>query len=117
MEQILDDVIDKIIEKASTGVQVMWVIVKGIYDKKKHIICCDENTEKKEDYTEYILSLIDTDTLNKVKIVVKVIEDDKYLIDIIDIKGASVGVLDDIEEAIKQTLYVLEHGVIEPVAE
>lgn len=117
MEQILDDIIDKIVEKTSTGVKVMWAIVKGINDKKKHLMGCDEKTEKLEDYTEYTLSLIDTDVFNKVKIVVKVIEDDKYLIDIIDTKGASVGVFDDIEEAIKQASYVLEHGVIEPVAE
>lgn len=116
MEQILDDIIDKIIEKMSTGIKVMWAIVKGIGDKKKHLIGCDEKTEKLEDYTEYTLSLVDTDIFNKVKIVVKVIKDDKYLIDIIDTKGTSVGVFDDIEEAIKQASYVLEHGVIEPAA-
>lgn len=117
MEEILDDIIDKIAEKASTGVKVVWAIVKGINDKKKHLTSCDEKVKKLENYTEYTLSLIDIDTFNKVKIVVEVRENDKFLINITDTKGATVGVLDDIEEAVKQALYVLEHGVIEPVAE
>ena len=117
MEEMLDDIIDKIIEKASTGVKIMWAIVKGLNDKNKHLTGCDEKVKKSENYTEYTLSLIDTDTFNKVKIVVEVRENDKYLINIADIKGATVGVFDDIKEAVKQALYVLEHGVIEPVAE
>ena len=117
MEEMLDDIIDKIIERTNTGIKVMWAIVKGINDKKKHLTGCDEKVKKLENYTEYTLSLIDTDTFNKVKIVVEVRENDKYLINITDTKGATVGVFDDIKEAVKQALYVLEHGVIEPVAE
>ena len=117
MEEMLDDIIDKIIEGTNTGIKVMWAIVKGVNDKKKHLTGCDEKVKKSENYTEYTLSLIDTDTFNKVKIVVEVRENDKYLINIADIKGATVGVFDDIKEAVKQALYVLEHGVIEPVAE
>ena len=117
MEEMLDDIIGKIIERTNTGIKVMWAIVKGINDKKKHLTGCDEKVKKLENYTEYTLSLIDTDTFNKVKIVVEVRENDKYLINITDTKGATVGVFDDIKEAVKQALYVLEHGVIEPVAE
>ena len=117
MEEMLDGIIDKIIERTNTGIKVMWAIVKGINDKKKHLTGCDEKVKKLENYTEYTLSLIDTDTFNKVKIVVEVRENDKYLINITDTKGATVGVFDDIKEAVKQALYVLEHGVIEPVAE
>ena len=117
MEEMLDDIIDKIIEKANTGVKIMWAIVKGLNDKNKHLISCDAKVKKLENSTEYKLSLIDTNTFNKVKIVVEVRENDKFLINIADIKGATVGVFDDIEEAVKQALYVLEHGVIEPVAE
>ena len=117
MEEMLDDIIDKIIEGTNTGIKVMWAIVKGVNDKKKHLTGCDEKVKKSENYTEYTLSLIDTDTFNKVKIVVEVRENDKFLINIADIKGATVGVFDDIKEAVKQALYVLEHGVIEPVAE
>lgn len=117
MEKVLDDIIDKIVEKANIGVKTMWAIVKGLNDKNKHLIGCDEKTKKLENYTEYTLSLIDTDTFNKVKITIEVRETDKYLINITDTKSATVGVFDDIEEAIKQALYVLEHGVIEPVAE
>ena len=117
MEEMLDDIIDKIIERTNTGIKVMWAIVKGISYKKKHLTGCDEKVKKLENYTEYTLSLIDTDTFNKVKIVVEVRENDKYLINITDTKGATVGVFDDIKEAVKQALYVLEHGEIEPVAE
>ena len=117
MEEMLDDIIDKIIERTNTGIKVMWAIVKGINDKKKHLTGCDEKVKKLENSTEYTLSLIDTDTFNKVKIVVEVRENDKFLINITDTKGATVGVFDDIKEAVKQALYVLEHGVIEPVAE
>lgn len=117
MEEMLDDIIDKIIEGTNTGIKVMWAIVKGVNDKKKHLTGCDAKVKKLENSTEYKLSLIDTDTFNKVKIVVEVRENDKFLINIADIKGATVGVFDDIKEAVKQALYVLEHGVIEPVAE
>lgn len=117
MEEMLDDIIDKIIEGTNTGIKVMWAIVKGLNDKNKHLTGCDEKVKKSENYTEYTLSLIDTDTFNKVKIVVEVRENDKYLINITDTKGATVGVFDDIKEAVKQALYVLEHGEIEPVAE
>lgn len=117
MEKVIDDIIDKIMEKANTGIKVMWAIVKGLNDKCKHLTSCDEKVQKLENYTEYTLSLIDTDTFNKVKIVIEVRENDKFLINITDIKGATVGVFDDIEEAVKQALYVLEHGEIELAAE
>ena len=118
MEKILDDIIDKIIEKQNKGVQIMWAVVKGIGDKNKHLLGCDEKTEKNKDFTEYNLSLIDTDIFNKVKISVrfwKENEEDKYSIYISDMKENTVGVFDDIESAIDNALYVLEHGVIKPV--
>lgn len=118
MEKILDEIFDKIIEKQNKGVQIMWAVVKGVGDKNKHLIGCDEKTEKNKDFTEYNLSLLDTDTFNKVKISVrfwKENEEDKYSIDISDMKENTVGVFDDIESAIGNALYVLEHGVINPV--
>ena len=118
MEKILDEIFDKIIEKQNKGVQIMWAVVKGVGDKNKHLIGCDEKTEKTEDFTEYNLSLLDTDTFNKVKISVrfwKENEEDKYSIDISDMKENTVGLFDDIESAIDNALYVLEHGVIKPV--
>lgn len=118
MEKILDEIFDKIIEKQNKGVQIMWTIVKGVGDKNKHLIGCDEKTEKNKDFTEYNLSLLDTDTFNKVKISVrfwKENEEDKYSIDISDMKENTVGLFDDIESAIDNALYVLEHGVIKPV--
>lgn len=118
MEKILDEIFDKIIEKQNKGVQIMWIIVKGVGDKNKHLIGCDEKTEKNKDFTEYNFSLLDTDTFNKVKISVrfwKENEEDKYSIDISDMKENTVGLFDDIDSAIDNALYVLEHGVIKPV--
>ena len=120
MEKILDEIFDKIIEKQNKGVQIMWAVVKGVGDKNKHLLGCDEKTEKNKDYTEYNFSLIDTDTFNKVKISVrfwKENEEDKYSIDISDMKENTVGLFDDIESAIDNALYVLEHGIIKPVKE
>ncbi len=118
MEKILDDFIEKIVEKTSTGCKVMWAITKGISDKNDHLLGCDEKTERLEKYNEYKLSLLDTDTFNKVKISVRFWEEkeeDMYSISISDIKENTVGVLDDIDAAIDNALYVLEHGVIKPM--
>ncbi len=118
MEKILDDFMEKILEKASIGVKVMWAITKGISNKTEHLLTCNGGTERFEKYNEYKLSLLDTDTFNKVKISVrywKEKEEDMYSIFISDIKESTVGVLDDIDAAIDNALYVLEHSIIKPM--
>lgn len=120
MEKILDDLMEKIMEKASTGVKITFAIAKGISNKNEHLLAFDGKVERLEKYNEYKMSLIDTDTFNKVKLSVRYWEEkgeDMYSIFISDIKESTVGVLDDIDAAIDNALYVLEHGVIKPMGQ